>query len=51
MIGFKDLGDLSRLAAGAKELQKSQEDYQKKILSYLEAILRELKEIKDKIGK
>ncbi|MBN2121309.1 MAG: hypothetical protein JW734_09695 [Candidatus Omnitrophica bacterium] len=46
MFNFKDLGDMSKLAQQAKDLQKAQEENQLKILAALKEISQHLKEIK-----
>ena len=47
MFNFKDLGDVTKLAQDAKQVQKRQEKHQDEMISLLREILRELGEIKN----
>ncbi len=47
MFNFKDLGDVTKLAQDAKQVQKRQEKYQDEMISLLREIFRDLREIKN----
>ena len=46
MFNFKDLGQMSKIAKEAKNLQKASEGNQLKMIKLLEEVLGQLKEIK-----
>ena len=46
MFNFKDLGDMSKIAQEAKNLQKQSDENQRKMIKLLEDVLNQLKEIK-----
>ena len=45
MFDFSKLGDVSKMVSQAKDIQRSQEDFQKKQLKLLSEILNKLDEI------